>query len=754
MPSHQPRPRPPLPSRSSARKPSLVLGHGRRCETGGVRVSAERVADQNDVVARRRQRAVGLVGHADRETARVRNRAATARKIEELRLDRADRARGGLRPGVVMRNHIACGRVPSPSCRRSYAARAAAFATCAGPGNLDERGAEDRASGELRCMIQELARAPIVNRARGGRWLKATVNNGVNVEALLAAREALKGAPEAAKFKWRASCKWQNGTHSQTMVQGFHGLGAEQKHKTEFSFDADHPEIFASEDLGITPVEYVLVGLASCLTAGVAAVAQNRGIQLRSVEAKLEGSMDIQGILGIDSDVRNGYDDIKVTFNIDADASKKDIEALVAQSQKRSAVYDLVTNPTNVTVEVVSLASGDEPPVERVTTVVIGAGHAGLAASRCLTERSIDHVVLERGEVANSWRREALGLAAAADAELAEPPARLSLRRRRSRRLHDDGRGRRLHLALRRAVRRAGADPHHGHVGEPTTSYHVATDRATSAAAPWCWRAAPATSASCRASARRCRRHRCLLHPSTTAIPEQLPEGGVLVVGASATGVQLAEEIHRSGRPVTLSVGEHVRLPRTYRGRDVLWWMDASGVWNQRYDEIDDLTRARLPSPQLVGTPEHDARPQRARRPGVALVGRLAAIRDGRALFSGGLRNLFALADLKMERLLDTFDEWARAMTGDATPTAGALRADSRARRRRLISISERGDPLDPLGDRLSSRLPLARRARRRSQRPAAARRRRRPTRRACTIGLPVLRKSTFITAPRTTRAR
>jgi len=182
---------------------------------------------------------------------------------------------------------------------------------------------------------------------------QTAVNNGVNVQALLDAREALKNAPEAAKFTWRASCRWQNGTHSNTAVRGFRGLGQEQQHKTEFSFSADHPEVFASEDLGITPVEYVLVGLASCLTAGVAAVAQNRGIQLRSVEARLEGSMDIQGILGIDSDVRNGYDDIKVTFNIDADASKADIEALVAQSQKRSAVYDIVTNPTNVRVEVV-----------------------------------------------------------------------------------------------------------------------------------------------------------------------------------------------------------------------------------------------------------------------------------------------------------------------------------------------------------------------------------------------------------------
>jgi uncharacterized OsmC-like protein len=181
---------------------------------------------------------------------------------------------------------------------------------------------------------------------------KSNVNNGVNVDALLAAREALRGAPEAAKFTWRATCKWQNGTHSESKVQGFFGLGQEQQHKTETTFSADHPEIFASEDLGITPVEYVLVGLASCLTAGVAAVAQNRGVQLRSVEAKLEGSMDIQGILGIDSDVRNGYDDIKVTFNIDADASKQEIEAIVAQSQKRSAVFDIVSNPTNITVEV------------------------------------------------------------------------------------------------------------------------------------------------------------------------------------------------------------------------------------------------------------------------------------------------------------------------------------------------------------------------------------------------------------------
>lgn len=178
------------------------------------------------------------------------------------------------------------------------------------------------------------------------------VDNGVNVEALLGAREALTETPEAARFQWRATCDWVNGTHSRSTVEGFYGLGDEQRHREAFTFNADHPEIFASEDHGATPVEYVLVGLAGCLTAGIASVAQNRGIQLHSVTATLEGGMDIQGILGMDRDVRNGFDDIRVSFEIDADASKEDIEALVAQSQKRSAVFDIVTNPTNVSVVV------------------------------------------------------------------------------------------------------------------------------------------------------------------------------------------------------------------------------------------------------------------------------------------------------------------------------------------------------------------------------------------------------------------
>jgi uncharacterized OsmC-like protein len=177
------------------------------------------------------------------------------------------------------------------------------------------------------------------------------VDNGVNVQALLDARNALSAAPEAAQFTWRASCTWRNGTHSHSTVAGFTGLGGEQQHRTTYEFDVDHPECFASADNGATPVEFVLVGLAGCLTAGVASVAQHRGIQLRSVTAAIEGDMNVLGILGADPGIRNGFESVTVRFSIDADASRDDLEALIAQSQKRSAVFDVVTNPVKVLVE-------------------------------------------------------------------------------------------------------------------------------------------------------------------------------------------------------------------------------------------------------------------------------------------------------------------------------------------------------------------------------------------------------------------
>jgi uncharacterized OsmC-like protein len=177
-------------------------------------------------------------------------------------------------------------------------------------------------------------------------------DNGVNVEHLLGARTALTDAPEAAEFTWRATTEWVRGTRTQTTIEDYSGLGEQHSHKAEYTYTGDHPEVFAAEDNGPTPVEFVLVGLSTCLTAGLAAVAQNRNIQLNSVKARIEGDMNILGILGGDPEVRNGFNDIRVHFDIDADASPAEIEALVAQSQKRSAVFDVITNPSNVSVSV------------------------------------------------------------------------------------------------------------------------------------------------------------------------------------------------------------------------------------------------------------------------------------------------------------------------------------------------------------------------------------------------------------------
>jgi putative flavoprotein involved in K+ transport len=306
----------------------------------------------------------------------------------------------------------------------------------------------------------------------------------------------------------------------------------------------------------------------------------------------------------------------------------------------------------------------DGGAVEHVTTVVIGAGHAGLAASHFLSRGSIDHVVLERGEVANSWRSERWD-----SLRLLTPNWQSRLPDHRYVGPDPDGYmtvGEVVEFIERFAtVSRAPvrADTEVLSVRGTDDGYDVTTSRGefrcrtlviASGACnkPW----VPGLSEAVPAAVEQ-------LTPFDYRNAERLPEGGVLVVGASATGVQLAAEIRRSGRPVTLSVGEHVRLPRTYRGRDVLWWMEASGVWDERYDEVDDLTRARrLPSPQLVGTSERATLDLNALADmGVELVGRWAAIRDGRALFSGGLRNVFSLADLKMGRLLDNFDDWAKA---------------------------------------------------------------------------------------------
>ena len=179
-----------------------------------------------------------------------------------------------------------------------------------------------------------------------------TADNGVDVAALRTIRQALTDMPAAALFTWRATCEWLGGVHSRSTLDTFFGAGAEQRHRTPFNLEADHPVVFAASDNAATPVEMVLSALASCLTGGVAAIAQNRGIQLRSVKASVEADMNLHGILGIDPEVRNGFSAIRVTFDIDADATKDEIAAVVAQSQKRSAVFDIIANPGNVRVKV------------------------------------------------------------------------------------------------------------------------------------------------------------------------------------------------------------------------------------------------------------------------------------------------------------------------------------------------------------------------------------------------------------------
>lgn len=281
-----------------------------------------------------------------------------------------------------------------------------------------------------------------------------------------------------------------------------------------------------------------------------------------------------------------------------------------------------------------------------------------------LTERSIDHVVLERGEVANSWRRERWDslrlLTPSSQSRLPgyrfegeDPDGFMTMAE-----VVDfiDGFAKAIDAPVRTQTLVTRVRPDDDGYRIVTAHGDELRARALVIASGACnLPSVPALAAAVPPSV-------ASLTPFDYQNPESLPDGGVLVVGASATGVQLADEIRRSGRNVLLSVGEHVRLPRTYRGRDVLWWMEASGIWDQRYDEIDDIERARrLPSPQLVGSPERATLDLNAlSAAGVEIVGRLAAVRDGRALFSGGLRNQFALADLKMNRLLDSFDEWAR----------------------------------------------------------------------------------------------
>jgi putative flavoprotein involved in K+ transport len=309
----------------------------------------------------------------------------------------------------------------------------------------------------------------------------------------------------------------------------------------------------------------------------------------------------------------------------------------------------------------------------RTTTVVIGAGHAGLAVSHFLSQRSIDHVVIERGEVANTWRTERWD-----SLRLLTPNWQSRLPGVDYSGPDPDG-----FMTMPEVV--GFIDGYARHVGAPVQTnttvtslrpgpdgYQVVTDNGVWVSPTVVLASGGFNLANTPALASAVPESIEMIHPIGYKSPAQVREGGVLVVGASATGIQIAEELQRSGREVTLAVGEHVRLPRVYRGKDIMWWLDRTGVLDERYDEVDDLVRARnIPSPQLVGTPERNTLDLNALTSlGVRLVGRLAGIADGRAQLSGSLRNLCTLADLKMGRLLDTIDEWVReqGLDGDIEP--------------------------------------------------------------------------------------
>jgi len=308
------------------------------------------------------------------------------------------------------------------------------------------------------------------------------------------------------------------------------------------------------------------------------------------------------------------------------------------------------------------------PPVNRsagsVDVIVIGAGHSGLAMSRFLSARAIEHVILERGEIANSWLTERWD-----SLRLLTPNWLSRLPGYRYSGPDDDG-----YMSMAEVIRfiqgYAAFSRAPVVTGTTVTSvrpsgfgYRVMTDRGewraravVVASGPFNVPLVPAVGAGLPAQISQ-------LTARDYRNPQQLPEGGVLVVGASATGLQLATEIHASGRPVTLAVGEHVRMPRVYRGKDIQYWMHATGLLDERYDEVDDINRARhVPSPQLVGSSDRRTLDLNTLTGhGVRLAGRLAGVRDGKAQFSGTLRNVCALADLKMNRMLDTIDEWISA---------------------------------------------------------------------------------------------
>jgi putative flavoprotein involved in K+ transport len=519
------------------------------------------------------------------------------------------------------------------------------------------------------------------------------IRNGVDTATLFATLDAVKANNEIAKFQFRASNTWISGTHNQSTIHGFYGAMQEMEHAGVHVFDADHPAVLVGADNGPTPVEYVLHALAACLTAGIANIAAARGVNLTSVESTVEGDIDLLGILGLGE--RRGPQRLsghqgqlqgrgrrlrrvakgrravdrplgrvrhrhqrrsrrhrgRRRLSRDPDISPPTRDGAASAAGRPTDAPR--PRPGGTTVDT-TITSGSN------NTIIIGGGQAGLALSRCLTDRGHDHVVIERGRVAERWHSErwdSLRLLTPnwmtrlpGYAYTGDDPDGFMPAHQVAEFFTDYAR-----LFLAPVLEHTAVE----HVTRDERGFVVTTDRGRYGACNvviatgWCDRAAIPQVAS-RLPAR--------VHqvtPSEYRRPDDLPSGGVLVVGASATGVQLAHELHRSGRPVTLAVGSHSRMPRRYRGMDTFWWLDQIGAFDRTIDDVDDVDAARHePSLQLVGHPDHctlDLTTLQA--DGVRLTGRLDAIDGERIVLSDDLGATVAAADDRMRRILDRIDD-------------------------------------------------------------------------------------------------
>ena len=464
-------------------------------------------------------------------------------------------------------------------------------------------------------------------------------------------------------------------------MSGFFGAGGEQKHVKSHFADGDHPTVLCGGDRAPTPVEWLLHALATCLTAGIGNIAAARGIKLHKVRSFVEGDIDLRGILGISDEVRNGYRNISIRFEIEGDAPPEKLQQILDQARDRSAVFDVLTKGVPVAVEMRSGRSrypvlpskarrGRPSPFTRYGAFHVRdrrRRHRSRPGRTCheplpFHPRHRPRCVRARRDWC-SLAVSRLGLAQASHAELAKRTSRLALLRRLPGRVHAAQRVPGASAELRRYLLRAGRwrRPKYSRSCLSAMPFIISTSRGS-----WRARAVVVATGQCDipfvpSIARSLSRRVLSLHSSQYRSPSGLPQGGALVVGASASGVQIADELQRSGRKVTLAVGQHTRAPRTWRGHDIFWWMDRAGILAERTRDLPDADAAkRQPALQLAGRPDRSNVDLRTLQDlGVRLAGRVVKAEGDRIGFSDDLPSVVTSAQAKLERLLVRIDAFA-----------------------------------------------------------------------------------------------